>query len=164
KLVEETPPPLHAAIVPEMGAAAVRVADACGYVNAGTVEFLVDEDGSFYFLEVNARLQVEHTITEEVLGLDLVACQLRIAAGEPVGFEAADLAPGGRHAPRGHAIECRINAEDPSKNFLPRPGHIDVYREPGGPGVRVDSGFGEGDDVPREYDSLIAKLVVWGSD
>jgi acetyl-CoA/propionyl-CoA carboxylase biotin carboxyl carrier protein len=169
KLVEETPPPRFGHLVPAIGDAAVRVANACGYVNAGTVEFLVDPDaddgrGRFYFLEVNARLQVEHTITEEVLGLDLVACQLRIAAGEPLGFDTTDLATGGRHAPRGHAIECRINAEDPSKNFLPSPGRLDGYREPGGAGVRVDSGFGEGDDVPREYDSLIAKLVVWGAD
>jgi acetyl-CoA/propionyl-CoA carboxylase biotin carboxyl carrier protein len=154
KLVEETPPPLHRGIVPAMGEAAVAVADAAGYVNAGTVEFLVDEDGSFYFLEVNARLQVEHTITEEVLGVDLVACQLRVAAGDQLGFAQGDLAP------RGHAIECRINAENPAKRFLPGPGTITRYREPGGIGVRVDSGYGEGDEVPRAYDSLIAKLIV----
>ena len=163
KLVEETPPARFGDLVPDMGRAAVAVADACGYVNAGTVEFLVDTgDGRFYFLEVNARLQVEHTITEEVLGLDLVAAQLRIAAGEPLGFGQDDILPGGRAGPRGHAIECRINAEDPARGFLPRPGRIVRYREPGGPGVRVDSGFGEGDEVPREYDSLVAKLVSWG--
>jgi acetyl-CoA/propionyl-CoA carboxylase biotin carboxyl carrier protein len=154
KLVEETPPARFAEVIPAMGDAAVAVADACGYVNAGTVEFLVDEDGRFYFLEINARLQVEHTITEEVLGIDLVAEQLRIASGDPLGFS-------GRPEPRGHAMECRINAEDPSRGFLPGPGVIRRYREPGGPGIRVDSGFAEGDEVPRAYDSLIAKLVAW---
>jgi acetyl-CoA/propionyl-CoA carboxylase biotin carboxyl carrier protein len=158
KLVEETPPP-RLADVPAMGEAAVRVANACGYANAGTVEFLLDPaDGRFYFLEVNARLQVEHTITEEVLGIDLVAAQLRIASGEPSGVE-----PGVSH-PRGHAIECRINAEDPARGFIPVPGRLSRYREPGGPGVRVDSGFGEDDEVPSAYDSLIAKLIVWGPD
>ncbi len=159
KIVEETPPPAFADLVPAMGEAAVRVANACGYVNAGTVEFLIDTDapwGAFYFLEVNARLQVEHTITEEVLGIDLVAAQLRIAAGDPLGFDPSDLTP------RGHAIECRINAEDPARGFLPAPGRITGYREPGGPGIRVDSGFGEGDEIPRAYDSLLAKVVVWG--
>jgi acetyl-CoA/propionyl-CoA/long-chain acyl-CoA carboxylase, biotin carboxylase, biotin carboxyl carrier protein len=154
KLVEETPPARFTDVIPAMGAAAVAVANACGYVNAGTVEFLVDQDGTFYFLEINARLQVEHTITEEILGIDLVAEQLRIASGDPLGFS-------GRPEPRGHAIECRINAEDPSRGFLPGPGLIRRYREPGGPGIRVDSGFGEGDEVPRAYDSLIAKLVAW---
>jgi acetyl-CoA/propionyl-CoA carboxylase biotin carboxyl carrier protein len=134
-------------------------------VNAGTVEFLVDPDGDrFYFLEVNARLQVEHTITEAVLGVDLVAAQLRIAAGDPVGFGPEDLAEGGRLAPRGHAIECRINAEDPARGFLPGPGRLSRYREPGGPGVRVDGGFAEGLEVPGAYDSLIAKVIAWGGD
>jgi acetyl-CoA/propionyl-CoA carboxylase biotin carboxyl carrier protein len=163
KLVEETPPPRFAEVVPPMGRDAVTVADACGYINAGTVEFLVDDDGSFYFLEVNARLQVEHTITEEVVGLDLVACQLRIAAGDDLGLQQADFEPGGRLEPRGHAIECRINAEDPARDFRPGPGRITAYREPAGPGVRVDSGYGEGDEVPRAYDSLVAKLVVHAS-
>jgi acetyl-CoA/propionyl-CoA/long-chain acyl-CoA carboxylase, biotin carboxylase, biotin carboxyl carrier protein len=164
KLVEETPPPMFADLVPSMGAAAVAVTDACGYVNAGTVEFLVDAaTGHFYFLEINARLQVEHPITEEVLGIDLVAAQLRIASGEPLGFEQPDVAPGGRLAPRGHAIECRINAEDPSLGFQPRPGRITRYREPGGPGIRVDAGFGEGDTIPAAYDSLLAKVVAWGA-
>jgi acetyl-CoA/propionyl-CoA carboxylase biotin carboxyl carrier protein len=157
KLVEETPPPRFAEVIPAMGEAAVAVANACGYVNAGTVEFLVDEEGRFYFLEVNARLQVEHTITEEVLGMDLVGCQLRIAAGEPLGFSQEDLAP------RGHAIECRINAEDPARAFAPRPGVIARYLEPGGLGVRVDSGYGTGDEIPAAYDSLIAKLITWGA-
>jgi acetyl-CoA/propionyl-CoA carboxylase biotin carboxyl carrier protein len=163
KLVEETPPPMFGDQVPAMGRSAVTVMNACGYANAGTVEFLVDlDEGLHYFLEINARLQVEHPITEAVLGVDLVAAQLRIAAGEPVGFEQADLAPTGRLAPRGHAIECRINAEDPAKRFLPRPGRIVHYREPGGPGIRVDSGFGEGDEIPAAYDSLLAKIVAWG--
>jgi acetyl-CoA/propionyl-CoA/long-chain acyl-CoA carboxylase, biotin carboxylase, biotin carboxyl carrier protein len=163
KLIEETPPPLFADLIPTMGQAAVGVADACGYENAGTVEFLIDVDASrFYFLEINARLQVEHPVTEEVLGIDLVAAQLRIAAGEPVGFDQADVTAAGRLAPRGHAIECRINAEDPSMDFLPRPGRIDRFVEPGGPGIRVDSGFRAGDEVPAAYDSLLAKLIAWG--
>jgi acetyl-CoA/propionyl-CoA/long-chain acyl-CoA carboxylase, biotin carboxylase, biotin carboxyl carrier protein len=164
KLLEETPPARFADLIPAMGAAAVAVSDACGYVNAGTVEFLLDvEEGRFYFLEINARLQVEHPITEELLGLDLVAAQLRIASGEPLGFDQADLEPGARFAPRGHAIECRINAEDPARGFLPTPGRITRCREPGGPGIRVDAGFGEGDEILAAYDSLLAKLIAWGS-
>jgi acetyl-CoA/propionyl-CoA carboxylase biotin carboxyl carrier protein len=165
KLVEETPPPRFTELAAALGESAVAVANACGYVNAGTVEFLVDTDaGRFYFLEVNARLQVEHTITEEVTGLDLVAAQLRIASGDPLGFAAADLRPGGAIASRGHAIECRVNAENPARGFMPGPGRITRYREPGGPGVRVDSGFVEGDEVPQAYDSLVAKLVARGRD
>ncbi|MDQ3956992.1 MAG: ATP-grasp domain-containing protein [Actinomycetota bacterium] len=158
KLVEETPPPLWAERAPEMGAAAVALSTACGYVNAGTVEMLVDADGSFYFLEVNARLQVEHTVTEEVLGIDLVACQLRIAAGEPLPFTQDDLVA------RGHSIECRINAEDPARGFAPAPGRLVEYVEPDGMGVRVDSGYAAGDEIPGAYDSLIAKLVTRGAD
>jgi acetyl-CoA/propionyl-CoA carboxylase biotin carboxyl carrier protein len=161
KLVEETPPLMVAELVPAMGDAAVAVANACGYVNAGTVEFLLDlDEARFFFLEINARLQVEHTITEEVLGVDLVAAQLRIAAGDDAGITQGDVMPGGRFEPRGHAMECRINAEDPARGFVPGPGRLTVYREPGGPGVRVDSGFGEGDVIPGAYDSLIAKLIV----
>ena len=143
-----------------MGQAAVSLSKACGYINAGTVEMLVDDEGSFYFLEVNARLQVEHTVTEEVLGLDLVACQLQIAAGDPLGFSQADIEA---HM-NGHAIECRINAEDPSRGFLPAPGAISRYEEPSGLGVRVDSGYVAGDTIPDEYDSLVAKLIAWGND
>ena len=160
KLIEETPPPLWSERAADMGAAAVALSKACGYVNAGTVEMLVDEDGSFYFLEVNARLQVEHTVTEEVLGLDLVACQLQIASGDPIGVtqEAVE-----EHM-RGHAIECRINAEDPARGFLPAAGLIERYEEPTGLGVRVDSGYAGGDEVPDAYDSLIAKVIVRGND
>jgi acetyl-CoA/propionyl-CoA carboxylase biotin carboxyl carrier protein len=156
KLVEESPSPIvDADLRSRIGEAALAVAKAAGYVNAGTVEFLVDEDGSFYFLEVNARLQVEHPVTEMVTGLDLVNLQIRVAQGEKV-----DLAP----ELRGHAIECRINAEDPAKNFLPKPGPIHGLRFPSGPYVRVDEGITAGREVPRDYDSLMAKLVVWGED
>ncbi len=158
KLIEESPPPLHAERAEDMGAAAVAVSTACGYVGAGTVEMLVDEDGCFYFLEVNARLQVEHTVTEQIFGIDLVACQLLIAAGDPLGFAQTDLVA------RGHAIECRINAEDPARDFAPTPGVITVYEEPKGVGLRVDSGYGAGDEVPGAYDSLIAKIIAWGPD
>jgi acetyl-CoA/propionyl-CoA carboxylase biotin carboxyl carrier protein len=160
KLIEETPPPLFADKLAAMGEAAVRLAKACGYVGAGTVELLVDEDGEFYFLEVNARLQVEHTVTEEVTRLDLVACQLQIAAGEPLGFTQTDV---DAHL-QGHSIECRINAEDPGHGFIPTPGRLTRYEEPGGLGVRVDSGYREGDEIPGAYDSLIAKLVTLGND
>ena len=160
KLIEETPPPRFANRAPEMGQAAVALSKACGYVNAGTVEMLVDSDGEFYFLEVNARLQVEHTVTEEVLGIDLVACQLQIASGDALGFTQDDI----ETRMRGHSIECRINAEDPARGFLPSPGRIARYAEPNGLGVRVDSGYIAGDSIPEAYDSLVAKLVTWGND
>jgi acetyl-CoA/propionyl-CoA carboxylase biotin carboxyl carrier protein len=156
KLVEETPPPKWGERVDEMGAAAIALSKAAGYVNAGTVEMLVDSSGDFYFLEVNSRLQVEHTVTEEVYGIDLVACQLRIAAGDALDFTQTDLQP------HGHAIECRINAEDPARHFMPTPGRLDRYVEPGGFGVRVDSGYAQGDEIPSAYDSLLAKLITWG--
>ena len=156
KLVEESPSPVvNEDLRSRIGEAALAVAKAAGYVNAGTVEFLVEEDGSFYFLEVNARLQVEHPVTEMVTGLDLVRLQLLVAFGEKV-----DITP----ELRGHAIECRINAEDPSRNFLPKPGLVSSLRLPGGPFVRVDAGVTSGREIPREYDSLFAKLLVWGED
>jgi acetyl-CoA/propionyl-CoA carboxylase, biotin carboxylase, biotin carboxyl carrier protein len=156
KLVEETPSPVvDADLRVRIGEAALALAKAAGYLNAGTVEFIVDEDGSFYFLEMNTRLQVEHPVTEMVAGVDLVALQLLVAMGERVDVMAE---------PRGHAIECRLNAEDPYQNFLPAPGRITGYLEPGGPFVRVDSGFAAGKEIPREYDSLFAKVIVWGVD
>jgi acetyl-CoA carboxylase biotin carboxylase subunit len=159
KLVEECPSPVvDAGLRERLGEAACRVARAAGYVNAGTVEFLVGAEGSVYFLEMNTRLQVEHPVTELVTGRDLVRDQLRIAAGEPLGYVQGDVGW------RGAAIECRINAEDPFAGWLPSPGTITALRAPGGPGVREDSGVYEGYTVPRYYDTLLAKLVVWGAD
>ena len=160
KLIEETPPPRFAERVADMGDAAVALSKAAGYVNAGTVEMLVDENGDYYFLEVNARLQVEHTVTEEVLGIDLVAAQLRIASGDPLGFDQPDV----QARMHGHAIECRINAEDAGRGFVPTPGVISRYVEPNGLGVRVDSGYAQDDEVPAAYDSLVAKVITWGND
>jgi acetyl-CoA/propionyl-CoA/long-chain acyl-CoA carboxylase, biotin carboxylase, biotin carboxyl carrier protein len=159
KLVEETPSP---AVTPKLreriGAIAVDAARAAGYVSAGTIEGLLAPDGSYYFLEMNTRIQVEHTVTELVTGVDLVREQILIAAGEPLSLAQEDV----RFA--GHAVECRINAEDPANGFLPAPGIITAYREPAGPGVRVDSGVAEGSEVVGLYDPLIAKLCVWDSD
>jgi pyruvate carboxylase subunit A len=158
KIMEETPSP---AVTPKiraaMGDAAIRAAKAAGYVNAGTVEFIFS-DGDFYFLEVNARLQVEHPITEAVTGIDLVKEQIRVAAGLELSFRQRDITWSG------HAIEMRINAEDPLRKFIPNPKRISRWVAPAGPGVRVDSGFGPGSDVPPNYDSLIAKLIVHGTD
>jgi len=137
--------------------AAIDAAKACGYYNAGTVEFLMDEKRNFYFLEMNTRLQVEHPVTEMITGIDLVKEQISIAEGNPLSIKQKDVMR------RGHSLECRIYAEDPNNNFLPSTGKIFHYREPGGPGVRVDSGFGSGSEITMYYDPLISKLVCWGS-
>ncbi len=159
KVLEESPSPI---VDPEMrrkmGEVAVRAAKAAGYSNAGTVEFLVDPQKNFYFLEMNTRLQVEHPVTELVTGLDLVRLQIRIAAGERLPFAQDDIRS------RGHAIECRIYAEDPDNNYFPSPGKITLLLEPAGPGVRCDSGLYEGWTVPVDYDPLLAKLIGYGED
>ena len=157
KLIEETPSPRFDDDLRERFAeAAISLAKGAGYVNAGTVECILDEDGSFYFLEMNTRLQVEHTVTEMVTGIDIVALQIEVAMGRSLTDVAVE--------PRGHAIECRINAEDPGRNFLPGPGRITRYEEPGGPFVRVDGGFTAGREIPGDYDSMFAKLIVSGAD
>jgi len=159
KVIEEAPSPV---MTPElrkaMGEAATSLARAGGYTNAGTVEFLVDAERRFYFLEMNTRLQVEHPVTEIATGLDLVKLQIRIAAGEPLPFKQEDIAF------RGHAIECRVYAEDPDNNFFPSPGKILEYRAPSGPGIRLDDGVYAGWTVPNEYDPLLGKLIAWGHD
>jgi acetyl-CoA carboxylase biotin carboxylase subunit len=159
KVLEEAPSPIvDADMRRRMGEVAVRVAQAANYTNAGTVEFLVDEHKNFYFLEMNTRLQVEHPVTELITGLDLVHLQIRIAAGEKLPFTQDDVSI------RGHAIECRIYAEDPDNNYFPSPGKISLLQEPSGPGIRVDTGMDEGWNVPIDYDPLLAKLVGYGSD
>ena len=159
KLVEEAPSfALTPELRDEMGAAAIRAARAAAYVNAGTVEFLLDESGAFYFLEMNARLQVEHPVTEAVHGIDLVRLQLAIAAGAPLQLAQSEIAA------RGWAIEARINAEDPASGYLPATGTISGWETPGGPGIRLDAGVREGSIVSIYYDSLLAKLIAWGPD
>lgn len=159
KVMEEAPSPIvDAEMRRRMGEVAVRVAKAAGYTNAGTVEFLVDQERNFYFLEMNTRLQVEHPVTELVTGLDLVHLQIRIAAGEKLPFAQNDIQI------RGHAIECRVYAEDPDNSFFPSPGRITLLLPPSGPGLRLDSGVYEGWEVPLEYDPLLAKLAGYGTD
>jgi acetyl-CoA carboxylase biotin carboxylase subunit len=162
KIVEETPSPLienkFKDLRKKMGKAAIRIAEMAHYTNAGTVEFIVDDGGNFFFLEVNKRIQVEHPITEEVTGVDLVKQQILIAMGEPLKLSQGDVAI------KGHAIECRINAEDPFDDFRPSPGRIEMYYPPGGRGVRLESHVYAGYTIPSMYDSLIAKLVTTGRD
>jgi acetyl-CoA carboxylase, biotin carboxylase subunit len=159
KLLEESPSP---AVTPEirakMGVAAIAAAKSINYTGAGTVEFLFDAQGNFYFMEMNTRIQVEHPVTEMVTGVDLIAEQIRIAQGYPLSFTQDQVVL------KGHAIECRINAEDPAHNFRPHPGKISGYLAPGGPGVRMDSHIYTDYEIPPYYDSLIGKLIVWGVD
>ena len=159
KLIEESPSP---AVTPElrkrMGDAAVCLATHVGYDSAGTVEFLLDEDGSFYFMEMNTRIQVEHPVTEMVTGIDLMKDMIRVAAGEPLGYDQSAVKVSG------HALECRINAENPARDFMPCPGRIFFFHAPGGPGVRVDSHIYSDYQVPPHYDSLLAKIITYGRD
>ncbi|MDD5260345.1 MAG: acetyl-CoA carboxylase biotin carboxylase subunit [Methylacidiphilales bacterium] len=159
KLLEESPSPLMTAeLRKKMGRAAIKLAQEVEYENAGTIEFLVDDDGNYYFMEMNTRIQVEHPVTEEVYGVDLVKEQIRIAAGEPLGKDFDDLKP------LRHAIEFRINAEDPFNDFRPSPGKIDLYYPPGGHGIRMDSHVYGGYSIPPYYDSMIGKLIAYGHD
>ncbi|AGA69856.1 acetyl-CoA carboxylase, biotin carboxylase subunit [Desulfitobacterium dichloroeliminans LMG P-21439] len=159
KLLEEAP---SSALTPElrqaMGDAAIKAARAADYSSAGTIEFLLDKHGDYYFIEMNTRIQVEHPVTELVTGIDLLKAQIRVAAGEPLGIQQEDVEI------RGWAMECRINAENPDKNFMPSPGTIEFYHPPGGPGVRVDSAVYQGYTIPPYYDSMVGKLIVWGAD
>jgi acetyl-CoA carboxylase biotin carboxylase subunit len=157
KLVEESPSPaIDAKQRKELGAKVVKALTEVGYTNAGTVEFLMDEDGSIYFIEMNTRIQVEHPVTEMITGVDIVQEQIRVAAGAKLSIRQKDVEF------RGHAIECRINAEDPVR-FTPSPGRITSYHPPGGPGIRVDSHVYQGYSVPPNYDSLICKLIAYGA-
>jgi acetyl-CoA carboxylase biotin carboxylase subunit len=159
KLLEEAPSPfLTPALRSKMGDAAIKAAKSINYLGVGTVEFLVDKNGKFYFMEMNTRIQVEHPVTEMITGLDLISEQIRIAQGERLRFKQSDIIF------KGHAIECRINAEDPEHNFRPNPGRISAYLPPGGPGVRMDSHVYTDYDIPPYYDSLIGKLIVWAPD
>ncbi len=159
KLLEESPSPaVDTELRERLGTAAIAGAHGVGYWSAGTIEFLLDADGSFYFMEMNTRIQVEHPVTEMVSGVDLVKEQIRIAAGEPLGYSQADVNL------EGHAIECRINAEDPARNFIPSAGTITALHFPGGPGVRIDSHLYQGYAIPPYYDSLLAKVIAYGRD
>jgi len=159
KILEEAPSPaLSPAARADLAERAVRAVVEAGYENVGTLEFLVDADGNAYFIEINCRIQVEHPITEMLTGVDLVSTQIRIAAGEPLGIQQSEIAP------RGHAIEFRINAEDPANDFRPSAGLVDNYQAPGGPGIRMDSHLYAGYEVPPYYDSLLGKLIAWGPD
>ncbi len=159
KILEEAPTPaLSPAARADLCDRAIRAVVAAGYENVGTLEFLVDGAGDFYFIEINCRIQVEHPVTEMLTGIDLVATQIRIAAGEPLGFSQADVQF------RGHAIEFRINAEDPAHDFRPGAGVVEAYHTPGGPGIRMDSHLYPGYEVPPFYDSLLGKLIAWGPD
>ncbi len=159
KLLEEAPPPgIRSRHLQALGRTAARAAHAIGYTGAGTVEFLMDRDGHFYFMEMNTRIQVEHPVTETVTGIDIVTAQIRVAAGAPLGIAQGDVQF------RGHAIECRINAEDPRHDFRPTPGTLTTFIPPGGPGVRVDTHAYTGYTIPQYYDSLLAKVITWGTD
>src|SRR5262249_15396936 len=159
KLIEESPAPaVDEALRARIGKIGVEAARAVDYVGAGTIEGLLSEDGEYFFLEMNTRVQVEHCVTEMTTGVDIVKEGIRAAAGEPLSIGQDDVVL------RGHAIECRINAEDASKRFAPAPGRIGDYREPAGPGVRVDSGVRPGSEITRMYDPMVAKLIVWDAD
>jgi acetyl-CoA carboxylase biotin carboxylase subunit len=159
KLLEEAPSPAVDSVLREkMGQAAVKAAQFINYTGAGTIEFLLDKSGNFYFMEMNTRIQVEHPVTEMITGVDLVVEQIRIAQGERLKLTQDQVVL------RGHAIECRINAEDPERDFRPCPGRISGYLPPGGPGVRIDSHVYTDYQIPPYYDSLIGKLIVWGPD